>query len=1331
MPMISKPRDSVASYSTQDGDTLAGIASKYPQLAGWQQLASFNWGTAVAREVNRALLETVGCIAIDQADASKTKLKKGAKILVPEAWAKDGFAVEDTHTIRIKPMVPAVAIGFVTLDPWFIPGVEACTIQYQLEGLKANADTVSLEVHGSNYCKCTDWAKGLGTYSALPDTPVFTKADGNKADERGNHAIEVEEGGVKSGWKGTCNAADGILSVKTDNKERLLNVAFSPYTVLLRYCKADDADKKARIVLEPFWPLWDETASTTAVTATEEPAQVKIAWTNAAKVERGVLLIKDKNGQCVFRTEIPDNKLGADPQHIFWDKAYREDAENSKFEKKFLAGDGYTYAVTTVTAEPNPDSLKITWEIKGTRRFERGLLEVTDGKGKVVFRKALSKQEVGEGEHEHAWDGKYNLGTSNALGGHSVIPQDMPYRVQVQAHTGIGQAKGLALAAMHTEVRLYVHPKTRKPSDIAYDPWTASQSLNLGVAPLVPGYPDKLPAEGDGTSWFQYKLAEYGFHPGPITGTTHDHYKLALKEFKRSVPADGSVAAGDFTRLAIDETESDETKTAINTIRDSDKRRWFGSLARVRANNDAPDLTDAEIGAQLADVAQNVIVWVEDRQYYTESLGETRPDLQPIPKDDNNANFLNGTDEADRFGLMNHRGLFSNGEVRVTKDSESVARPWIPLQVDLPLLGRGKGLQDAPDEPANEAQAQATRDAIGPLRVDWTFDELPWSTDELDAAAYDHRFTRSRRYVAWALDDNKGTHNRKDTTRDATYTNCKKKDGAGHDLGGIRPDALATYYKEAFGADAENLAPWAATAVDDTESTATVVHDHLISGQQADTDLFRKRIGTAGVYFHPSRIAGDGYRVRAEVQFKEFGPYSFPNLKVLLARYPTAPQAHSARLRLWRKTSLRGYAVWAAPTGHWPALVSGLRKLYRPAYVYFVHEGGAATTFDMTDVYDPDEPDHVTRFKKTVRNNVLLAFLRDRAKMSLKTEHNWPWSDQDDFGWPRAGSLDGDNDVNSFLDGIHTATWRKYREALLLGLLREVEKRGYLRGHLLVEFRSSSACRANIYVCDNPADKHRFLFLRRQGAPAIVGAACQSPGCAGVLASTGRGYPRDSLPFAAVGSPLGATWLFTTGGADVWAHELGHHRHLEHAAGGPGAKADYHDSEAHDPPILQPPAAPNVANQGTAGAATYSYQILAYDNAIPLSDLSAIGTTNTGNAVLSVTNFNRVTWTAVPGANRYKVYRTESSGTPGSTGLIATVAVTTLDDNGLAGDGKEPKSPAEQGDIERQWDRHCIMSYAGSGYPSNKEYFCGRCILRNRGWRVSGLGFPGKAVQEP
>lgn len=105
---------------------------------------------------------------------------------------------------------------------------------------------------------------------------------------------------------------------------------------------------------------------------------------------------------------------------------------------------------------------------------------------------------------------------------------------------------------------------------------------------------------------------------------------------------------------------------------------------------------------------------------------------------------------------------------------------------------------------------------------------------------------------------------------------------------------------------------------------------------------------------------------------------------------------------------------------------------------------------------------------------------------------------------------------------------------------------------------------------------------------------------------------------------------------------------------------------------LTTPGSPIVSVQGAPGTKTILYKVVAKNNT-GTSDASQAKMITTANATLSGTNFNRLTWQAVPGeTSGYDVYRTATNGTsPITTGLIGSVAtgITTFDDTGLAGDG--------------------------------------------------------------
>jgi flagellar hook assembly protein FlgD len=1251
--LILQERSKAEEYAVKAGDTLEKIAAeKCPDL-GWKVLARYNWGTSEPKEVRRAICELVGAKVADLAKAGLAGNPElialapdadlAPKLKIPKVWKSDRLPVEKTHTVTVTPTRPANAVEIMELDKWFIPEAEKCEVLYELHGDGDRADKLHFEVFGSNYCDATKWTDGLGTWSEpadLIDVPIFTKHLTSPVPERATESLPDE------GWKGEATTRQGMLGRKTGNaKKRYINVAFSPYTAHFRYYKAR-GDEKARIVLEPFWPHWEAKEEEVPVTATPG-GSIKLAWTNAEKIDYGAIEVRDAIKQRVWHKVIPDEKLKKGAQEIDWDKKYSDGAYNGKFLHEWIddaatptpltellfKSTPYTYKAFTAKYKKKDDSLKIKWEVRHTSKLEEGVIEITDGTGKIVLLKPLGKAKLGQGKHEFAWDGKYPEGVKNSEDGEEIIPKDMPYRVQIRAHTKMNTPEALALAAMHTEVRLYVHKSAYRPKDARFHAPEAEPCLRISRGPLVPGDP---PKKGSGTEWYRYELAKNGFHPGPVKAgaAAQREYEIAMVEFKRSVPANCAAAPPNFTRQVMssdtDAAENGPTEAALAAITAQYRRSVFGDPDKIASNDDDPGLTDDEVDERLHDRGKKLVVWVDDRQYYTESNA----------KDENNDRFTAGTPARSSFGLWDYRRGMENADGKVDTDAAHIARPWIPLKAELSLLGREDPLY--PDYSAAkvklddpELRARMSR-AIGPLPVHWTVDELPMDVSVINPTASEKARSRPRKYAAWAIHENKAEHTRKDTGRIHLYTNCTETQG------GIRPPGPdpAGYYENAFGIDALGLDPWKAKKFEKSQSIATIVHDHISDDQKDKYDaenedekqtLFEELVGAAGVYFRPSLIAGDGYRVRAEVKFKESDGYKFKNLEALRRRYPVRPHAQSAEMRVWRRSSIRGYMCWGAePAGHWPGFIGTFRNLYKTAHVYFVHERGGPQKFQVASVFDPANNAHKDRYKNIVKNNDLgYAELEDVTKMRLRSADIWPWGHRDDLGWPWVspeGLTSGDL-YDQWLDpDVIENTWRKFREGLLIALVKEVEKRGLLRGHLFVEFESSPGAFLEKHECDDPA-KHTYYAIEKDGAASPVdGVGCPGAGgsCPGTLRAAGTGKPyNDGLPLPAVGVALGATWLFTSSDAETWAHEVGHHRHLEHSASAPGAAASLHDSE-------------NNSTQNWAG-----------------------------------------------------------------------LGVTDAD--------------------EQNWDSMCIMSYASA--PD--LCFCGRCVLRNRGWRVEALGFPGPSVKEP
>lgn len=98
------------------------------------------------------------------------------------------------------------------------------------------------------------------------------------------------------------------------------------------------------------------------------------------------------------------------------------------------------------------------------------------------------------------------------------------------------------------------------------------------------------------------------------------------------------------------------------------------------------------------------------------------------------------------------------------------------------------------------------------------------------------------------------------------------------------------------------------------------------------------------------------------------------------------------------------------------------------------------------------------------------------------------------------------------------------------------------------------------------------------------------------------------------------------------------------------------------------PTAPTVTPTGTLGTTTYTYYIVA--KGLTPERISAQGSTNTGYATLSGTNYNALSWPAVAGATGYDVIRVTGGTSQGSISLNQ--VGTTLSDTGLTAAAYNP-----------------------------------------------------------
>jgi hypothetical protein len=95
----------IEAHKVKTGESIDSLAKKAGMK--WQDLARFNWGTDVPKEINVHLVDEVGC-------TKKTKDGKNyvftdddspGIVYIPTKWSETGLATEKTHVVRVKPVV--------------------------------------------------------------------------------------------------------------------------------------------------------------------------------------------------------------------------------------------------------------------------------------------------------------------------------------------------------------------------------------------------------------------------------------------------------------------------------------------------------------------------------------------------------------------------------------------------------------------------------------------------------------------------------------------------------------------------------------------------------------------------------------------------------------------------------------------------------------------------------------------------------------------------------------------------------------------------------------------------------------------------------------------------------------------------------------------------------------------------------------------------------------------------------------------------------------------------------------------------------------------------
>ncbi|HEY3738725.1 MAG TPA: peptidoglycan-binding domain-containing protein, partial [Bryobacteraceae bacterium] len=937
------------------------------------------------------------------------------------------------------------------------------------------------------------------------------------------------------------------------------------------------------------------------------------------------------------------------------------------------------------------DSLKFKYKLKDCPSPMNGQFQIFDKDDKIIWRQALTPAECANGEHTHDW----------AEGKPLVTEAKMPYRVQIQVHTNKDTDPGMGLASMHTEVRLFTHPDI---GTHGVDHELEKQVLTFEIAPF---YNAKTAPVDDSAKGRKLRLAKAGYHPGPIEdGEAQAPYLQAVKEFQRDHAVDGIIVIKDAVRLKADGTINDDTKKLISK-QDPGRRPIFGT-------DDRADIIDKDalktainnkgtyLSGRVPEYDSQIIAWVDDRHNYT----GTDPNF--------NAYLL------PNMGLEDYHPRANPGDGKQAADDAATCRPWIPLEVTIPLMKKADSLQTA--DPAIPEVTESMRNATGPIRVDWTFRDLA-PEYKVDPAEYDATRVRSLAYITAALNNMRGVHNGKNAC------NLTKA------LGGIRE---GTYFELAYGIDAESLMPWKAEKDTGVSAVCSVAHDDL--GQDEDR-LFADRRGKAGVYFHPSIIGGDGYQCRAQLSFRDMPTApTHPNWKVLKNRYDstTLAQAHTAPIRLWRKDSYRAHIKWTETAGNWGSHEVANKKFYEPGMVHFVYEKENGNDFTATDFYG--------FFRRGAYRDLISAFVaggqgadpktmryRASSEITVSDDTIWPWSTAKHLGVqgvpPPATTLA--NYRTAYQNQILNDTWRNFREPLVYDLLAKIERdKGILRGHMVGEFRNSPEYWLEQYRCNTCNTDQILMELEATGGSGEY-EGCRAAVCAGVLHSkTIENYTCNKCNFHVTQKSIS----LKLAGSNCTAPCTGTMTGASQAASWFTRKMSGQDAVSTTYTCTVCGRQNSVTETtGTAGSRTGSAcgqicprggKMTVDPGSRTVQQISAasarIGLPSWGGTLgglfLDTTTGPRTYWSHEIGHHKHLTHA----------GDVITGPTIVQHDQST-----NPAIVDARGAKYKKWDRDCIMSYINTEAGPDAAYFCGKCILRLRGWKVEGLADPASNVGGP
>ncbi|MEM9457199.1 MAG: hypothetical protein AAGF11_23680 [Myxococcota bacterium] len=450
---------------------------------------------------------------------------------------------------------------------------------------------------------------------------------------------------------------------------------------------------------------------------------------------------------------------------------------------------------------------------------------------------------------------------------------------------------------------------------------------------------------------------------------------------------------------------------------------------------------------------------------------------------DNKRNFLTGnafTDPSAESQIRVEALTYEDGEFsasKAAKEGPRLSRPLIPVQVEIRLRGKGGGAVVAPE-------------ATGPVRIDWRFTDSNEDISVLPTNIAGEP-SKTRKYVEKCLKLESGR----------TGSNG---DNAPKTFGGIRVSA-ATNYETPF-LLGDKLLPYEVKKDAGNKVVYSTAHDDPAKHPAAR--------GTAGVYFRPSNIGGDDYKLRAEIDFQGLANKAALEAAHGIVDEATRIHVETGVFRIWRFSTVAVHVRWPARTNsnQWPQVKQEFAKAYLDLDVANI------TTYTISNVISTKE------YKEIVADNT------DHKKGKVKLLNDSLVG----VKLPKQGSLTASKYKTALRQFTNANYWNKIYKDLRKKLSENIRKK-HPTGFIVVDFMT-----------------HKPVNIKT----APPGNNTVTAAHTGYITWTfSIGLP-DSVIFCDQKDPDKVYY--------VAAHEMGHNFWLKHWENAGGSRANDHDQDDHN-----------------------------------------------------------------------------------------------------------------------------------------------------------------------